>query len=275
MHREVVLVQATTADAEARSEAFARAGFRVRVYNSRDGTVGLLQWLTSVPAAFLIDLDRSPSVGRAKGMWLRQRKDTRQVPLVFAGGQPEAVAQVRGFLPDATFTTWEDAVQAVEDAIASPPANPVVPDPMAPYRGATLSRKLNIRAGMTVALIGAPAKFEDAIDGLPEGVRFERRRRDKAAMALLFIGSLASLDRQLDTASSALADHGALWVIWPKRASGVRSDLTQASVRKLLMERHWVDYKVASVDATWTGMVFARRDNTQWLAARGRRGQAS
>jgi hypothetical protein len=203
-------------------------------------------------------------------MWLRQRKDTRRVPLVFAGGAPEKVAEVRTYLPDATFTGWDNFVGAVREAIASPPAVPVVPDTMAPYRGASLAKKLGIRAGATVALLGAPEGIEDRVTGLPDGVSFKRSPRSPGQTGLLFVESQRDLERTLEKAHRAVAEGGALWVIWPKKSSGRDSGLTQASVRRHLMERHWVDYKIASIDETWTGMVFARRDNTEWLKERKR-----
>ena len=55
---------------------------------------------------------------------------------------------------------------------------------------------------------------------------------------------------------------GRLWICWPKQASGVQSDLTQAGVRAFAMDRGWVDFKIAAVDATWSGLAFARREAT-------------
>ncbi len=271
MTQRVVLVQTTDADANSRTAALQLAGFEVEAYiGSRVGNVGLLEWLKSVPEAFVLDLDRSPSVSRAKGMWLRNRKDTRLVPLVFCGGTPEKVDEVRGYLPDATFASWDSVAESVRQAIATKSTQPVVPDVMAPYKGATLARKLNIRAGKSVALLGAPEGFEGRIGGLPAGVLFSRAGRKQHDITLLFVASLADLARSLPGADRGLRADGALWVVWPKRASGVKSDLTQAKVREHLMRRHWVDYKVASIDDTWTGMVYRRRDNTEWLKERGK-----
>ncbi len=266
---KVVLVQSGSAEIDERVQALRGAGFEVDAFiNTKDGAVGLLKWLKDVPAAFLIDLDRSPSVGRAKGMWLRQRANTRRVPLIFAGGAPEKVEEVRSYLPDAVFTGWDHAVRAVREAIAAPPADPVVPDTMAPYKGRSLAGKLGLRVGTAVVLTGAPDGFEARLGPLPDGVAFTRSPRAMGRMGMLFVESLGDLERRLGKADGAVAKNGALWVIWPKQSSGRGSDLTQAKVRKHLMDRHWVDYKIASIDETWTGMVFARRDNTEWLTKR-------
>ena len=65
----------------------------------------------------------------------------------------------------------------------------------------------------------------------------------------------------MEKALSALAEGGALWAVYPKKTSGVRSDLTQDGIREFGIALGLVDYKVCAVDATWTGLCFARRRN--------------
>ncbi len=255
----VVLVQARPGNAQERAEALRRAGFVVDVYvASEDAGTGLLKWLTVVPDAFLIDLERSPSVGRAKGMWLRNRRDTRRIPLVFAGGDPAKIDEVRGYLPDAMFTSWDQAAAQLRQAIATPLRDPVVPDPMAPYKGASLAKKLGVRTGTTVRLIGAPAGFEGTLGPLPPGATVTRSGRGRADLALLFIGSMAELRKKFAAAGEVTAGRP-VWLVWPKQASGQKNDVTQASARKYAMASGWVDYKVASIDDTWTGLAVTRR----------------
>jgi hypothetical protein len=61
-------------------------------------------------------------------------------------------------------------------------------------------------------------------------------------------------------ASRKLAAGGRLWLIWPKKASGIQSDLSQTVVRKFGLEREFVDYKISAIDETWSGLCFARRE---------------
>lgn len=268
----IVLLHWHGGEAEERAAGLRALGHEAFVISDNRGeiSVELRQRLDSPPDAFLIDLSRIPSMGRAIGIWLRGRKAFRSVPLLFVSGEPGKVEQARAVLPDAVFTGWDGIGKALKKALASPPESPVSPGVMAPYSGTPLARKLNIRGDTVVALLGAPRGFERRIDGLPEGVKIIRSARGRARTCLLFVVSMRDLEKRFEGASLIVAEGGALWMIWPKQASGIASDLTQAKVRKFLMERHWVDYKIASIDETWTGMVFARRDNTAWLAARRR-----
>jgi hypothetical protein len=127
------------------------------------------------------------------------------------------------------------------------------------YAGTPLPRKLGIRAGATVALLGAPPGFERTLGPLPGGASLRRDARRPAAVVLLFAASSAALARRFPTVARAVADGGRLWIAWPKRASGAATDLTQAGVRAFGLERGFVDYKISAIDATWSGLCFARR----------------
>ena len=93
------------------------------------------------PAALVIDLGRVPSHGRDLALAIRSRKETRDIPLVFAGGEPGKVEGVRALLPDATFAAWDAIGPALAAAIAAPPASPVVPcSTLAGYSGTPLPK---------------------------------------------------------------------------------------------------------------------------------------
>jgi len=95
------------------------------------------------PAAIIIDLSRLPSQGRDMAILIRRRRGTRQIPLVFVGGSPDKVAAVRMLLPDAVYTSWEEILQILPEAIAHPPQQPFVPDSaFAGYAGKSLIEKL-------------------------------------------------------------------------------------------------------------------------------------
>jgi CheY-like chemotaxis protein len=208
------------------------------------------------PDAVVIDLTRTPSHGRDVALALRERKGTRGVPLVFAGGDPVKVARIRELMPDTTFTDWSEIDDALRGAIEHPPLEPVVPHRLAGYSGTPLWKKLGIKPGCTVSLIGAP----DAVDlgDLPPGVVVVRRVRG-AALTLWFVRSRAELEAGV-SAMVPRSEGGGLWIVWPKKASRVVSDLTQQAVRDAGLAAGMVDFKVCSIDETWSGLRFSRRE---------------
>jgi hypothetical protein len=165
------LIHWNAAEARARSAQLRQLGFTV--CSGLPAIPDLLRELSaSPPAAIVIDLTRSPSHGRELGIALRQRKATRPIPLVFAGGAPEKVARVRGLLPDATFTEWDGIAPALRRAIANPVSQPVVhASAFAAYAGRPLVQRLGIKPKMRVALVAAPRGLRATLAPLPEGVR--------------------------------------------------------------------------------------------------------
>jgi hypothetical protein len=130
------------------------------------------------------------------------------------------------------------------------------------YSGTPLFRKLGIKQDSRVSLIRAPEGFERALVGLPPGVELRRRATRGSQVVVAFARSRAELRRQLPVGARALAPTGArLWLAWPKRASGVPTDLREADVRGLGLESGFVDYKIAALDECWSGLCFARRES--------------
>jgi len=102
---------------------------------------------------------------------------------VFVDGETEKVERVKNLLPDAVYTTWSRIRGALKMAIANPPSNPVVPRSLLEaYAGTHLPKKLGIKAGSVVALIGAPKGFEKTLGELPEGAKTRRRAGGAASM---------------------------------------------------------------------------------------------
>jgi CheY-like chemotaxis protein len=211
------------------------------------------------PDAFVIDLGRLPSQGRDIAGWLRRQKATRAVPIVFIEGDPEKTQRVRDLLPDAVYTTWGRTRAALSHALRNPPARPVVPGAMDGYAGAPLPKKLGIRANSVVLLINGPDSFAATLDPIRDGARLSTRPGVPADVVLLFVRSQSELDRRFPVAARSLADGGKLWIIWPKKASGQSSDLGQIEVRRFGLDREFVDYRIGSIDSTWSGLCFARR----------------
>jgi CheY-like chemotaxis protein len=235
-----------------------QTGHRVETWWPQ-GMPGLAPFRRDPPDAIVIDLSRQPSTGRALATALRQIKATREVPLVFVDGDPQKTAPVKATLPDATYTAWRGIRGALKRSARRRATKPVVPDTMAGYAGTPLPRKLGSRPGSTVALRGAPRDFEKTLGRLPEGARVRRDSRASANVILLFVKSRADLERRFGAAARTMGDPGALWVVWPKKASGVATDLGQQEVRAFGLAAGLVDYKIAAIDATWSGLCFARR----------------
>lgn len=211
------------------------------------------------PSAILIDLSRLPSQGRDLALNLRKYKGTRFVPLVFLGGDPKKVERIRAIIPDAVYTQWDELSEVLLPAIQHPVEDPKVPQSiMDAYAGAKLTQKLGIKEGHVVTLIGSPKGFETTLGKLPEGARVSRRKKKDQDIILWFVKSKKSLEDGLDEIGK-LAVGGAMWIIWPKKASGVKSDLTQNIVRQTGLSHGLVDYKICSVDDTWSGLLFTWR----------------
>jgi hypothetical protein len=125
---------------------------------------------------------------------------------------------------------------------------------MAGYSHRSLGEKLGIKAGARVALVGAPAGFEDVLAPLPSGVRVARRLSAGTDVAVVFVMARAELARRWAGLTSAVGQTGAVWVAWPKKASGVPTDMTDHAVREVVLPTGWVDVKICAIDDTWSGI---------------------
>lgn len=212
------------------------------------------------PDLFLIDLSRLPSQGRDVALNFRASKATRLVPLVFVEGDPEKVARIKEHLPDAIYTSWGSIKSALKSAILHPPQSPVVPRSVFDgYADAPLVKKLGIKADCEVALIGAPKGFTRLFDGLPRGVDFTSRINAKSDPVIWFVRQLKPYQERIEEISAKMGENSGLWVAWPKKMSEVQSDLTQNIVRQVGLKTGLVDYKICSIDETWSGLKFRKR----------------
>jgi CheY-like chemotaxis protein len=238
--------------------ALVRSGHQVD--SARLEPAALKALKSNPPDVILIDLSRSPSQGRDLGVLLRKTRSTRSVPLVFVGGEPGKLKRIVELLPDAVYTEWSRIRGAVTRALRGRSGDPIVPDStFAAYAGAPLAKKLGIKPGSVVALVGAPEGFENRIGGLPADVTIRRGARGRCDLAIWFARSRSDVVRRVGRLGE-FAGSGGLWIAWPKRASGVRSDLTQKAVREIGLNSGLVDYKVCSIDDTWSGLRFTRRE---------------
>jgi hypothetical protein len=211
------------------------------------------------PAAVVIDLGALPSHGREVALTLRENKGTRGVPLVFLEGEPEKVEKIRTLLPDAAYTSWSNAATTIAAVIAAPPREPLVPSERSTgYSGTPLPKKLGIEKGAIVVLIDAPRDFAKTLGVLPAGVDLRLRATRERTLTVWFCKSSRRYQAQIRAVVLALAG-APLWVAWPKKASGVDSDMSETIVRDVAILHGLVDYKVCAIDDTWSGLKFAVR----------------
>ena len=113
-----------------------------------------------------------------------------------------------------------------------------------------------------MALIGAPDDFDRTLGELPDGVAVRRRLQGRLDVIVAFYVERSALERRLPALRGALQPAGGLWLAWPKRASGVATDLSDNVVRELGLAAGLVDNKVCAIDAVWSGLrlVYRLRD---------------
>jgi len=130
---------------------------------------------------------------------------------------------------------------------------------MAGYSGTPLAKKLGIKDGMVLAAPGAPDVFAGLLEPLPDGVTWKRQLRAPIDVAIAFFTTRADVTKRWAALTGAVGHQGVVWVAWPKKASGVATDLTEDTFRELLLPTGWVDVKVCAIDDTWSGLKFVLR----------------
>ena len=129
------------------------------------------------------------------------------------------------------------------------------------YSGTPLPKKLGIREGFTVATLRSPDDFEQTLGDLPANVTIRRQMRGRLDLVIWFVRSQKELDGRIERIAGA-TPRGGIWICWPKKSSGVSTDVGEGDVRSAGLAHGLVDYKIAAIDATWSGLKFARRKET-------------
>ena len=122
------------------------------------------------------------------------------------------------------------------------------------YSGTPLPRKLGIKPGARLGLIGAPGGFDVTLGELPPEVIERRRLVGRFDVIVAFCTRRSELERRLAALKGALDPAGGLWIAWPKRSSGVATDVTEDVVRSLGLASGLVDNKVCAIDEVWSGL---------------------
>ena len=128
---------------------------------------------------------------------------------------------------------------------------------LAGYSGTPLVKKLGIKPGSCVALLDAPRGFRKELVGLPAGVRLTTRAAGRPELIVWFVMSARALDARIAVMGGSMG--AGLWIAWPKKASGVVTDVTEDVVRRAGLAHGLVDYKVCAINETWSGLKFARK----------------
>lgn len=132
---------------------------------------------------------------------------------------------------------------------------------MAGYSGKPLPQKLGIKDGMTIGILNIPNYFAFDLGDLPTDVVVHRTERP-ADIFIVFADRADEAERGFQRAMTLVPADGAIWVFWPKKSSGVETDLTENLLRDLFLPTGMVDNKVIAVDDTWSGLRFVvRREN--------------
>ena len=240
-------------EATARAQAFADAGMRVDIITEYT----VLRTLRDEPIdAYVVSMDRLPSQGKEAAIGIRSSRKTRHVPLVVVGAQKRR-SGIEAIFADAVYADWDDAVCAVENAVANPPADPIVFRQAAQPSKTPLWKKLGIKGSTVVGLFEAPPDFEDALRGTPDGTTLTRAPDLACDVTLWFVRSRDELDAQIGGMSAFARRGKPFWIAWPKKSSGMKSDLSDSIVRETGLAAGLVDYKVCAIDATWSGYCFA------------------
>ena len=130
---------------------------------------------------------------------------------------------------------------------------------MAGYSGKPLVDKLGIKAGARIAIVNAPKGYDRILGKLPSGVTREASAVGPLDFVQFFTKERQELERRFAGLAHAVAPAGMLWISWPKKASGVATDLTEDVIRVIGLAHGLVDVKVAAVDDVWSGLKFVRR----------------
>jgi hypothetical protein len=125
------------------------------------------------------------------------------------------------------------------------------------YSGTPLIDKLGIKPGARLKFVSEPKGFATLLGDLPQGSRFATS--GALDFAILFSRARSDLVKGFSRLRDRLEANGMLWVAWPKKTSGVETDLTEGIVRTFGLESGLVDVKVCAIDDTWSGLKFVRR----------------
>ena len=133
---------------------------------------------------------------------------------------------------------------------------------MAGYSGTPLPQKLGIKPGLMVVTINAPANYRRLLGQIPDSITFSERLKSGSSFVHLFTSRRSEMQKKMSILRDKLSDNGTIWVSWPKKSSGISTDVTEDVIREIALPLGFVDIKVCAVDETRSGLkLMIRREN--------------
>ncbi len=133
---------------------------------------------------------------------------------------------------------------------------------MAGYSGTPLPQKLGIKPGLTVVAINPPANYRRLLGQIPDSITFSERLKSGSSFVHLFTSRRSEMQKKMSILRDKISDNGAIWVSWPKKSSGISTDVTEDVIREIALPLGFVDIKVCAVDEIWSGLkLMIRREN--------------
>lgn len=130
---------------------------------------------------------------------------------------------------------------------------------MAGYSSTPLVKKLGIKEESRIAFVNAPKDFHTYLGPLPDGAEIVKRLTKPLDIILLFVTNERELAKDFAKLAKKLATNGMIWVAWPKKSSGVATDLSFERVQRIGLDAGLVDVKICAIDETWSGLKFVFR----------------
>ena len=130
---------------------------------------------------------------------------------------------------------------------------------MAGYSSTPLAKKLGIKEGSRIGLVNAPKNFESELGKLPDRAEFLKRLTNSIDIILFFVLTERALAKDFAKLAKKLVTNGMIWIAWPKKSSGVTTDLSFDSVQRIGLDAGLVDVKICAIDDTWSGLKFVYR----------------
>jgi hypothetical protein len=130
---------------------------------------------------------------------------------------------------------------------------------MAGYSGTPLAKKIGIKEGSRIALVNAPKDFQSELTGLPANVEFVKQTAKSLDIIIFFVLTGRALVKDFAKLAARLTTNGMIWIAWPKKSSGVSTDLSFGPVQRIGLDAGLVDVKICAINDTWSGLKFVYR----------------
>lgn len=129
---------------------------------------------------------------------------------------------------------------------------------MVGYSGTPLAKKLGIAPSMTVTAVGAPDDLREWLAPMPPDVKWVGGK-GRLDLAIMFATRRGEVGRRFSALAGRVEPAGAIWIAWPKKASGIATDVTENALREIILPTGYVDTKVCAISEVWSGLKFVLR----------------